>query len=293
MNDFADAPKRLSDGSHPSQMSGLLRKAGQIPCRVLPCSAQSNGQAASDQPPALSTAGSGNCPASLAPAECTHIRHQQQPWSKAYCGLASLPQQQSSWGGEQEPHPQACLGAGLQPPATPEPHHRPRSCILPQVNAAPSNQAQTSQEGSLTQTTQDVEGPFRQHDRSRGDAGKPPAIAPITEPCRTVSELGKWDGLGSQDSQTTGQTSAPWTQPTFARGAGTPAGGHLHFSRYSRGQPWARCNSAPGPVPLAPLSFCWQQGHLPDIYQNMSTSPSRLKAQAHRGGQGAKSCLAW
>ena len=262
---------------------------GQATHQLLPSSAQSNGRSACHQPPASSAA----APASLGRAGRTHSLSQQLAWSKASQRLTPVSQQQSSWGSEQEPDTQACLGAGSQPPATPELRPRPQSCILPHVNEATINQAQMSHEGSLKWATQEVDGPLSQHDRSRSDAGKPPAISPITEPSRMIREAGGSDGSNSQPSRAAELRSAPWTHPTFAKGTGTSGGGHLQFSRHSRGQSWARCNSAHGPVPLAPLSFCWQQGHLPDIYQNLSTSPSRLKAQAHRGGQGAKSCLAW
>ncbi len=71
----------------------------------------------------------------------------------------------------------------------------------------------------------------------------------------------------------------------------------------ARGRAWSRCSSAPGlpggtslqasPLPPANTSFCWQQGYLPDIHQPLQLSSARLKAHAHRGGSGAKGCLAW
>ena len=258
--------------------------------QLLPPSAQSNAWAAHDHPPTSTTMPCGNRPTSLRPAGLTHGQFQQQLWSKANSGLT---QQHSSQSFEQEADTQAFLGAGLQPPVDPELHHRPQSCILPHVNRATTHQTQTSQEDSLKNTTADVNIQSRQLNGSKSVVGKPPAIAPVCHTNRMISAPGNCGGSDNQPNRTAEHRSAPCTYPTFANGPGTSAGGHLPFSRHSRGQPWARCNSAPAPVPPAPLSFCWQQGHLPDIYQNMSVSPSRLKAQAHRGGQGAKSCLAW
>lgn len=274
-------------------MPTALHMAGQVPHQPLPPSAQSKIWCAHDQASASSMKTGGSRPARTGPAGLMHSQTQQQLWSKGHHEPNSVPQQQSSWGTKQKFDAPACLGAGLQPPATPEPHHRPRSCILPQVTDAIPNDAQMGQQGLLRQTALAIGRQSSQHDWSRSDAGKPLAISSTGETSRMTSEPGRSDGTHSQPCRATEHRSMPWAQPTLASGTGVSAGGHLPFSRHSRGQHWARCNSAPGPVPLAPLSFCWQQGHLPDIYQNMSASPSRLKAQAHRGGQGAKSCLAW
>ena len=139
-----------------------------------------------------------------------------------------------------------------------------------------------------------VDGPFSHNINPSFDAKQPATQFPIIQSDRVSHELGARCGMRGQSGKTLDGPSARCGFQKLADDTGGPASRHPAFSRHSRGQAWARCNSAPGPGPApAPLSFCWQQGHLPDIYQHTSLSPSRLMAQVHRGGQGAKGCLAW
>ena len=264
---------------------------------------QSKTRAIHDQAFASSTAAYSKPPATLNHEKVLYSPSQHHLRSKAACpDVDQVPLQHISWGLEQKPGIQPNLGAELQPPATPEPLSGPRSCTLPHVKGATMTRTNGSQGTSFPPAAPGVVNvPFSQTSKAsfdammmRSDDAWQPAQSPIIQSDRVSPGFGTWCSSSSQSGRTLDRPSALGGYQNLADDSGAAASRHPAFSRHSRGQAWARCNSAPGPgPPPAPLSFCWQQGHLPDIYQHTSLSPSRLMAQAHRGGQGAKGCLAW